>query len=194
LSDKFGAADDLPLVYSEDFRKTMARLSVAYAVLDLSTTEDFGQVIVKPEHVALAYELLEKIYTARNCKLDKYAKNYRLTHGIQGVEKIVAEVNAKLEDTSEARRRFHHIMYELLKCSDGARVRKSDLADEFGVETRTIQSDIRFFRDNHLIDTNVQKGYKPEPRLFQVYDYLERLDAEKYCFEKGWREVYPSGL
>lgn len=191
MSDEFGGADDLPIVYSEDFRKTMARISVAYAVLDLSTTEDFNQVIVKDRHVGLAYDLLERIYSARNCKLNKYAKSYRQTHGIAGIEKIVEQINAKLEDPSDARRRFHHIMYELLKCRDEARVRKTDLADEFGVEPKTIQNDITFFKDNHLINPNVQKGYKPEPRLFQVYDYLERLDPEKYCFETNWREVCP---
>ena len=191
LSDKFGGSDDLPIVYSEDFRKTMARLSVAYAVLDLSTTEDFSKVIVGPQHVVLVQRLLEKIYTARNCKLDKHAKNYRLTHGLQGVEKIVAEINAKLNGELESKCRFHHIFYELLKCPEGARVRKSDLVDEFDVDSKTIQRDMRFFRDNHLIDSNIQKGYKPVPRLFQVWDYLERLDPKKYCFEESWREVYP---
>ncbi|MDI6752809.1 MAG: hypothetical protein QME78_00255 [Thermodesulfobacteriota bacterium] len=190
LSDRFGGSDDLPIVYSEDFRKTMARLSVAYAVLDLSTTEDFGQVIVEPQHVAMVCDLLERIYGARNCKLDKYAKNYRFAHGLQGVEKIVAEINAKLSGELGPKHRFHHIFYELLKCPDGARVRKTDLADEFDVEPKTIQNDMRFFRDNHLIDSNVQKGYRPEPRLFQVWDFLERLDPKKFCFEKNWREAY----
>jgi len=44
--------------------------------------------MVGPGHVADACELLERIYEARNCKLDKYAKNYRLTHGIEGIEKL----------------------------------------------------------------------------------------------------------
>ncbi len=191
LSDKFGGADDLPIVYSEDFRKTMARLSVACAVVDLSTNEDFSQVIVINHHVADACMLLERIYEARNCKLDKYAKNYRQTHGMQGIEKIVAEINVKLRGGMDIKRRFHHIFYELLKCPEGARVRKTDLADEFDVKPLTIQRDMQFFRDNHLIDANIQKGYKPEPRFFQAWDYLERLDSKKYCFEKNWREAYP---
>jgi len=191
LSDKFGGSDDLPIVYSEDFRKTMARLSVAYAVLDLSTTEDFGQVIVEAEHVALVCELLERIYGARNCKLDKYAKGYRQTHGIQGIEKIMEEIEVKLSGDAETRRRFHHIMHQLLKCPDGERVRKTDLADEFEVEPKTIQRDMQFFVSNHLVHPNMHKGYKTEPRLFQVVDQLERRDPEKYNFEKTWQEVCP---
>ncbi|MBM4274995.1 MAG: hypothetical protein FJ134_11130, partial [Deltaproteobacteria bacterium] len=40
LSRVFGC-DKPPIVYPEDFRKTLARLAAAYAVLDLSTNEDF---------------------------------------------------------------------------------------------------------------------------------------------------------
>ena len=191
LSDKFGGSDDLPIVYSEDFRKTMARLSVATAIIDLSTTDDFSQVIVNSGHVADACLLMERIYEARNCKLDRYAAHYRQTHGIEGIDKIVEEIDAKLADTlSDARVRFHHIMYELLNCPDNARVRKTDLIDEFTSSPRTIQEDMQFFRENHLIDPNVQKGYKPEPRFFQVWDYLERLDSEKYCFDTPWQKIY----
>ena len=70
-------------------------------------------------------------------------------------------------------------------------MRKTDLADEFEVEPKTIQRDVQFFINNHLIHTNMQKGYKPEPRLFQVADHLERLDPERYNFEKTWQEAYP---
>ena len=190
LSDKFGGSDDLPIVYSEDFRKTMARLSVATAIIDLATTNDFSQVIVNSGHVADACELMERMYEARNCKLDKYSQHYRETHGIEGIDKIVEEIDALLADTvSDARWRFHHIMYELLNCPDGARVRKTDLADEFDISPKGIQRDMQFFRDHHLIDPNIQKGYKPEPKFFQVWDYLERLDHGKYCFDTPWNKA-----
>jgi hypothetical protein len=191
LSDKFGGSDDLPIVYSEDFRKTMARLSVAMAIIDLATTDDFSQVIVNLGHVSDACELMERIYEARNCKLDEYAKNYRQTHGIEGAEEMAAEIDAKMVNTaSDERIRFHHIFYELLNCPDNSRVRKSDLADEFDVKPTTIQSDIRFFRDNHLIDPSVQKGYKPEPRFFQVWDFLRRRDREKYRFDVAYKKIF----
>jgi hypothetical protein len=191
LSDKFGGSDDLPIVYSEDFRKTMARLSVAMAIIDLATTEDFSQMIVNSGHVADACELMERIYEGRNCKLDEYAKNYRQTHGIEGVEEMVAEIDAKMANTaSDERVRFHHIFYELLNCPENARIRKTDLADEFDVKPTTIQSDARFFRDNHLIDPNVQKGYKPEPRFFQVWDFLRRRDREKYHFDVPYKKIF----
>ena len=54
----------------------MARLSVAMAIIDLSTRDDFSQVIVNLGHVSDACEFMERIYEARNCKLDEYAKTY----------------------------------------------------------------------------------------------------------------------
>jgi DeoR/GlpR family transcriptional regulator of sugar metabolism len=82
-------------------------------------------------------------------------------------------------------------MQQLLRCSDGERIRKTDLVDEFEVEPKTIQRDMQFFLHHHLIHPNVHKGYAPEPRLFQIVDRLERLDPVKYDFEKPWREIYP---
>ena len=190
LSDKFGGSDDLPIVYSEDFRKTMARLSVATAIIDLSTTDDFSQVIVSLWHVSDACLMMERIYEGRNCKLDEYAQHYRQTHGIEGVEEMLVEIDAVMADTSsDARWRFHHIFYELLNCPDGSQVRKMDLADEFSVTTRQIQEDLQFFKDHHLVNPNVQKGYKPEPRFFQIWDYLRRKNRQKYCFEIHWNKA-----
>lgn len=191
LSDKFGGSDDLPIVYSEDFRKTMARLSVATAIIDLAATDDFSQVIVDLGHVSDACMLMERIYEGRNCKLDEYAQRYRQTHGIEGIEEMVDYIDALMANTASGEReRFHHIFYELLNCPDNSRVRKADLADEFDKQGPTIQGDMRFFRDNHLIDPSVQKGYKPEPRFFQIWDFLRRKNRGKYRFDVPYKKVF----
>jgi hypothetical protein len=194
LSDKFGGSDDLPIVYSEDFRKSMARLSVAMAVIDLATTDDFSQVIVNLEHVSDACLLMERIYEARNCKLDRYAKAYVLTHGTAGIDEIITGIDAILSGDIDMKRRFHHIMQQLLRCNLGERIRKSDLVDEFDLrDGKTIQRNMQFFLHHHLVAPNTQRGYSPEPKLFQIVDRLERIDPIKYDFEKSWREVYPMG-
>jgi hypothetical protein len=51
LAEKFGMADDLPIVYPQDFRKTFARLCVSLAMIDLSSDDDFQTITVKEEHV-----------------------------------------------------------------------------------------------------------------------------------------------
>jgi len=183
LSNKFGAADDLPIVYPEDFRKTMARLSVAYAILDLSTSEDFSQVIVTPGHVAEVCELLERIYEAENCRLDKYAKSYLQSHGLADLSEIRVKIDSILSSKQEKAWRFASIVCQLLKCQDGEKLRKADLVDELGVEKQKIQQEMRFFTKIHLVQLT-QQGYAPTPRMFRLFIKLEQTDPEAYNFEK----------
>lgn len=191
LSGKFGGSDDLPIVYSEDFRKTMARLSVAYAILDLSTDTDFSKVIVTPGHVAEVCEFLERVYGAENCNLHKYAKIYMAAHGLGDFEEIQTKIDCILVGDFATRQRFHHIVYQLLHCQEGDRVRKGDLADEFDINAKTIQRDMQFFIRYKLVEPNIQSGYKPQPKLFRLMNRLELMDPQKYNFDVHYKEIYP---
>lgn len=46
----FGQCEDLPIVYPENFRKTFARLCVSFAVLDLSSNDDFQTITVQKDY------------------------------------------------------------------------------------------------------------------------------------------------
>lgn len=82
-------------------------------------------------------------------------------------------------------------MQQLLRCSQGQRIRKSDLADELDVKSPTIQGDMRFFLRHYLVAPNTQKGYLPAPKLNRIMDMLERVAPKKYDFSKSWQEIYP---
>jgi hypothetical protein len=191
MSDKYGGADDLPIVYAEDFRKTMARLSVAYAILDLATTDDFDQVRVGIGHVSEAYELLDRIYGSENCNLERYAKSYLAAHGLHDLEEIRAYFDAVLAGPYEPKRRFHHIVYQLRHSGEDDRFRNVDIANEFEVSRQTIQKDMQAFIRHHLIDPKMQNGYKPQPKFNRLMSHLQRLDPEKYNFDRHYQEVYP---
>ncbi len=192
LSDKFGAADDLPLVYAEDFRKTLARLSVAYAILDLSTTDDFAQVQLGPQHVVMVQKFLERIYGAENCNLNKYAQAYSAAHGLADLDEIQKEIDKKLAGDVEPKKRFYYILHQLLQCqSDEDRVRRGDITEEFNVDGSTVRRDIQFFQRFHLISQKVQNGYHPEPKLNRLISRLERIDPKKYNFDRPYKEVFP---
>lgn len=191
LCDKFGGADDLPIVYPEDFRKTMARLCVAYAILDLATDESFSQVTVTPGHVADVCEFLERVYGAENCNLQDYTKSYLSAHGLGDLEAIRTKIDAILAGSLDQKRRFHHLMHQLLQCQDDDRLRKNSLAEEFSVEGKTIQRDVRLFIEHRLIDSKTHTGYKPQPKLSRLINRLKRLDPEKYNFDSPYQEVYP---
>jgi hypothetical protein len=80
LSERFGQCDDLPIVYPQDFRKTFARLCVSYALIDLSTFDDFQTVTVTKKHVETVGNFIEAIYSSENCRLDAYSKMYSDEH------------------------------------------------------------------------------------------------------------------
>ncbi|MBU4447299.1 MAG: hypothetical protein KKD99_01840 [Proteobacteria bacterium] len=181
LSQVFGC-DSPPIVYPEDFRKTMARLSVAYAVLDLSTNEDFTQVIVRPGHVHCAADFIEFIYQAENCRLHKHAQDYRETYGLEDFDDLKKRIDKKMERTCGIGVHFLKIMSQLYQAHKG--LKKADLADEYDVDKKTIQREMSWFVKNRLVLSNIQNGYLPGPRLFNLVSRLEKIDREKYDFGK----------
>jgi hypothetical protein len=184
LSKVFGC-DKPPLVYPEDFRKTLARLSVAYAVLDVSANEDFSQVIVKDIHVNAAAKFIDIIYRAENCRLDKHAADYRQSYGMEDLDKIKDEIDEilALEPNNSTRYRFEGIMGQLLRTQTKEKIRKGDLADQFDVEKKTIQRDMLWFTKNRLVNPSTHTGYSPLSRLFKLMGRLEKINPEKYKFK-----------
>ena len=133
------------------------------AIIDLSTTDDFSQVIVNSGHVADACELLERIYEGDNCRLDKYAKSYLESHGLVDLPEIRAKIDSILSGKREKVWRFASIVCLLLKCQNGERLRKADLVDELGGDKQKIQQEMRFFTTNHLVQSTAQ-GYGPNTK------------------------------
>ena len=176
-----------PLVYPEDFRKTLARLSVAYAVLDVSANEDFTQVIVKDIHVIAAAMFIDIIYKAENCRLDVHAATYRQSYGMQDFDDIKGKIDEilVLDQNNPVRYRFEGIIAKLLRCTKQEKLRKADLAEEFSVVNKVIQRDMYWFIKNRLVNPNTQSGYVPLPRLFKLMGRLEKLNPEKYKFEEA---------
>jgi hypothetical protein len=141
--------------------------------------------------VADACELLERIYGGENCNLKPYSQNYASAHGLSDLEQIQTKIDALIGGDLNPRKRFHHIMHQLLNCAPGDRLKKNELAEELSVDAKTVQRDMVIFDVHHLIKSGKQVGYVPEPKLFRLINRLQRIDAEKYNFNLPAREVYP---
>jgi len=76
-------------------------------------------------------------------------------------------------------------MAQLLRCQKGERLRKADLAEELDVDKKTIQREMSWFVKHRLAKCNINTGYSPEPRLFKLMGRLEKINPEKYGFDKG---------
>jgi predicted DNA-binding transcriptional regulator YafY len=84
-------------------------------------------------------------------------------------------------------------MHQFLHFQEGDRLRKGELTDEFGVDNKTIQRDMMFFDTFRLIKPGRQSGYIPEPKFFRLVNRLDRIDPQKYNFDRPYREVYGEG-
>lgn len=73
LGEKYGYAQDVPLMEPADLRKKVARLAIAAAALVHSTDETHTKVIVNVDHVEVVVDFLGIVYDDNNCRLDSYS-------------------------------------------------------------------------------------------------------------------------
>jgi hypothetical protein len=130
---------------------------------------------------------IDIIYKAENCRLDAHAATYRQSYGMEDLDAIKEQIDEilALEPGNPRRYRFEGIMAQLMRSHKLERLRKADLADEFGVEKKQIQRDMHWFVKNRLVSPSIQTGYSPLPRLFKLMGRLEKLNPEKYKFEEA---------
>ena len=154
----------------------MARLSVAIAVLDLSTNEDFTQVIVHPGHVHYAADFIDTIYRAENCRLNRFSEEQRKIHNLGDEEKIKSEFQRVVAD-HKRRRRFLVILRALLSDQN---IRQNDLKDELGASRMTVNRDCQIFIKHHLAKSSTRNGYCRTPKLVRFIHRLEKSDPGFY--------------
>jgi hypothetical protein len=64
----------IPLVPTAEHAIKLCRIGAAFAAMFFSTNETGNKVIIKKNHIIMAYRFLEKIYTHRAMKFDVYSK------------------------------------------------------------------------------------------------------------------------
>jgi len=137
LGKRFGQSDDLPLVAPADFRKTLARLAAAFAVLSLAGDERFHIISVTDGHVAVMVDFLERIYASPSALLHQYSDMMVRRQGMVDYEVVKASIlrmlrsHADTGDAFAATCPFAKLLGLLL--SDGPFALR-DLNDVFGGE------------------------------------------------------------
>lgn len=100
LSRRFGQCADIPLICPSDVRKTLARISSAWAALDVST-DDFKSILVFPRHADAAVDFLTKLYSNKDCALDSYSAISRRRTGLDDFPLILKEFEKRIARKSE---------------------------------------------------------------------------------------------
>jgi len=186
LAEKFGMADDLPIVYPQDFRKTFARLCVALAVIDLSSEDDFQTIVVKKEHVEFMAWHVNAVYSADNCRLDMYSRIYKAEHRLSDAEtKEIFDIIDDQMRSDGKRERLSFIMKELLKLDPmrQEKIHQKYFADSLDVDRRTLVRDMESLIKLNLVKST--RGYKPTTKLVRWMIWLDQEHPDYFESDGG---------
>ena len=181
MNKKFGHCTDVPIVAPADFRKTLARISVAFAVLDGCFTDDYSGVVIRPSQVEYVSSWMDRIYSRPNCALDTYSDNARATNEFKELEvdKYMEESLDKAFSSStnqseakENRRKFL-LMHRIVR--DQVSVRNSELVDLLDVRKDWVSKRLSVWKRLQLIKSGPY-GYQKTPKFVK---WLRVISTDK---------------
>ena len=183
MGEKFGQCIDLPLICPEDFRKTLARISTAVAILDLSSDDDLQTIIVRKEHVEWVVDaFLTPTYTALNCRLNQYSDQYKTQNILMEDEKeklyqeFVAELNSAGKETAK---RMLYMFKEVAEMDPNEMIKATqrEFSEHLSCDIKTVRKDMAWFVINNLVKSS--RGYKPLNKCIIFYNYCLDKDMTK---------------
>jgi hypothetical protein len=171
LAEKFGSPDDAPLVSPQDFRKNLARMSTAFAVLACSFTEDLRGLIVKKEHVAAMARFVDTLYSSMSCNLVQYSKLNRKRKRLDDFENIRQNFETFIKRTLSsgnddfATQNYFCQLIVLLQQAEVFRTR--DIQEQLGISMSWTRKYLNVLHGYNLIE-QCKGGYKPT-RKFNLF-------------------------
>jgi predicted transcriptional regulator len=200
LSEKFGQCRDVPIVQESDFRKTLARICVAWAIIDGSFSSDYSGVIVLPEHVEDASEWIDANYSSSNCQLDRYSEKKKHSteanvDEIKEYKRQVFEINPKRVvprgHSFEKARLKVLFLHKMLQ--DEEVITSKEIQEVLCVDKTWVHKKLSMLKRNHLIE-KVKFGYRQTPKMGKYLtnifkdpkyqDLLDRMDVEDFQDEE----------
>lgn len=167
LGDKYGSAEDIPLVSPADQRIKLARLCVALACLIHSTDSTHEKVIVLPEHVDFIRDYLEMVYDAKNCRYDAYAMNAKDEGELAPEEKTAVDTALNKLDTEDAVPVSQDIL-ELFRRNDT--LKSQELQDMTGYSRELVNPRLAVLAKYNFVK-RTRNGFRKLPKFIE---YLEQ--------------------
>lgn len=179
MSNVFGFTDDIPLVPRSDFRKKLARVSAAFAVLEVSANEDFSRLIVTKKQVERAAWFLNQIYSHQNCGLDQYSSIQKMFNQVTDYDAIKDEFLSSADNSRFDGRgvggTFQRLVF-LLHINQ--KIKRDDLSEQLDCKPETVTRGMKVLKRFNLIDST-KDGYMKKPKFNK---FLSRFKAENPDF------------
>lgn len=180
MSERYGYCTDVPLVAPSDFRKNLVRLSVACAVIDMSTDPGFNTIIVRKEHVIFMSEFLDSIYLHESCMLDKYSELKKCESFVTPRE--FDEFKAQMKSMMDKEIASLTQRFILLFMTNTNAMRSDELTEQLGCGLEALKTRLRLLKRFGLIKSG-KKGFYNMPKFNK---FIKRLHEENPELWKGF--------
>jgi hypothetical protein len=163
LSEKYGYAQDIPLMEPADLRKKLARMSIALAALVHSTDETHEKIIVRPEHVEYVWEFIQVIYDNQNARLDIYSMKSKEESEL--TEEEAEAVHKTLDDLDFADNAgVSQEILELFRKNDI--LKPAEIIDMLGYERAQVNSRLSVLTKHSMIK-RTRDGLRKLPKFIE---------------------------
>jgi MCM2/3/5 family protein len=211
LANIFGHADDIPLVCPQDFRKNLARLATAYAILCGSFTEDYEGVTVKDKHVNDMAKFISVVYSSSECNLRQHSKisgRQKIMRDYDEIAEKFALVIKNYDNSRDERwREGQQFLQLLLLIQHQQAVRRRDLVEQLAVGPTWVQNHLAILLGHNLIKAYKNNSYvatrrfnlfmrqwqdnpEIEKRLEQVYEKVGKMAIKADIHSMGGNSGY----
>lgn len=142
MSKKYGYSDTIPLVNPQDFRENLARISVAWAILSTSFSEDMEKVIVQPAHIKQSANFLDLVYSSDACGLDKHSeisKQRGVLNEYDSIKETIEEVVESEINRTASGEGISSFLRLLLCIEKNEAIKKRDLCEMLSVSNQWLR-------------------------------------------------------
>lgn len=166
LGDKYGSAEDIPLVSPADQRIKLARIAIAVACMVHSTDANHQKVIVKPEHVEFVRDYLETVFDAQNCRYDVYAMNAEDEGNLIAEEADDMRNMLDKMDTEDSVPASREIL-ELFRRNDA--LKSQEILDMSGYDKLVVNARVSLLAKHNFL-RKTRNGFKKLPKFIAFLD------------------------
>jgi ribosome-associated translation inhibitor RaiA len=163
LAEKYGYAQDIPLMEPADLRKKLARMAISVAALVHSTDENHEKIIVQPEHVDFVSWFVGIVYDNPNARLDIYSAKSREESELDPDE--IAVIDKALEDLDFADNAgVSEEIMELFRRNDI--LKPAEIIDMLGYERGQVNARLSILTKHSMIK-RTREGLRKLPKFIE---------------------------
>lgn len=167
LAEKYGYAQDIPLMEPSDLRKKLARMAIALASMVHSTDETHEKVIVHPVHVDYVTDFLNVVYDNPNARLDIYSAKSKEESELTAEER--EQVVKTLEDLDFGDNvPVSEEILELFRKNDI--LKPAEIIDMLGFERAQVNGRLAILTKHSMIK-RTRDGLRKLPKFIEYLNY-----------------------